>query len=166
MTGLVWLIFSRSYTMLIDLINEILVIHAPPGRKSAKLIYTNMRLASWMLICKQVYDCLLGNFFCIHVYKHCITFSYYFCIKVYSRVFWILLLDTSITSPSLQRLLFLSRARAGKQLSLDNTSPPCNAQIQWTSTQEIHFPEWGKIQNVNWALGYTYIHMGQKCRDS
>ena len=65
----------------------------------------------------------------------------YFCIKVYSRVFWILLLDTSITSPSLQRLLFLSRARAGKQLSLDNTSPPCNAQIQWTSTQEIHFPE-------------------------
>ena len=75
----------------------------------------------------------------------------YFCIKVYSRVFWILLLDTSITSPSLQRLLFLSRARAGKQLSLDNTSPPCNAQIQWTSTQEIHFPEWGKIQNVNWA---------------
>ena len=82
----------------------------------------------------------------------------YFCIKAYSRVFWILLLDTSITSPSLQRLLFLSRARAGKQLSLDNTSPPCNAQIQWTSTQEIHFREWGKIQNVNWAPGYTYIY--------
>ena len=29
-----------------------------------------------MLICKQVYDCLLGNFFCIHVYKHCITFAH------------------------------------------------------------------------------------------
>ena len=61
MTGLVWLIFSRSYTMLIDLINEILVIHAPPGRKSAKLIYTNMRLASWMLICKQVYDVTISR---------------------------------------------------------------------------------------------------------
>ena len=165
MTGLVWLIFSRSYTMLIDLINEILVIHAPPGRKSAKLIYTNMRLASWMLICKQVIVYLEISFAYMYtnIVLHLLT---YFCIKVYSRVFWILLLDTSITSPSLQRLLFLSRARAGKQLSLDNTSPPCNAQIQWTSTQEIHFPEWGKIQNVNWAPGYTYIHMGQKCRDS